>query len=134
MMAATRRPLGEQTNTSPERHNRPNKVRVGSLPPAFLSINVADTDDAMEAADASPDMLTTTLSLHASSMANALDVMTIALTEILYEREAYPRDIFREVSKFGLATHRLGSIHTASADNERLSTCLLYTSPSPRDS
>ena len=46
MMAATRRPLGEQTNTSPERHNRPNKVRVGSLPPAFLSINVADMDDA----------------------------------------------------------------------------------------
>lgn len=113
MPAAPRQPLGESTNREATRGGT-----KACLPPEFLSIGVpAAEEEGVSAAAASPDTATTFLKLHAKSVANAVDGVNIALTEILWERTVYPRDIFRTVSKFGLVTHRLGSIHSSADES-----------------
>ena len=112
MTSATtkRSPLSDNTN-------RQAQFALPALDKSFLSVGIAEAyTDAVSAAAASPDVVVTTLNVHASSVRFAIDAVTIALCEILFEREVYPRSIFREQSKFGLLTHRLGSIHSSGDD------------------
>ena len=117
-MAATDRPplaaLGEATNREAQRPS------FSKLPKEFLKVGVAATGDAVvEAAAASPETITTSIAIHAFSSQNAAEACAIALTEIMYERAVFSRDIFREVCKYGLAMHRLGST-LASGSDEKL--------------
>ena len=108
---ASRSPLSNETN----RQNRA-KIALPALDKSFLTVGVAEIDEAVSTAAASPDTVTTTINVHSANMRFAVDAISIALTEILFEREVYPRELFREQCKFGLQIHRLGSIH-ASADD-----------------
>jgi hypothetical protein len=78
-----------------------------ALPSEFLSAY-----EAPDAAADSPESLTTVLSVHGRSVRELRTAVGVVLCEIFFEREVYPRSIFRAASRFGLPTHRLGSTHT----------------------
>lgn len=101
-------PLRDQTNRSPS-HQAGQKAR---LPSEFLSISTSPTRDSSlhelkDAAD-SPETLTTKITVRGThSTVRAL--IDVAVVEVWFERELYPKDLFRTASKYGHAVHRLGS-------------------------
>ena len=85
------------------------------LPAIFLSVAADNQTDLAESAE-SPETITTSISCHGTSIKAVTDMATAALTEIFYEREIFPRIMFREQSRFGLAMHRAGSPATTADD------------------
>ena len=95
--------INASASSSPRaRHTPPQKAR---LPAVFGRVTPSGVDEAA----ASPETISTNIQIRAATAKRAASMVGIALQEVLFEREIYSSDLFRTVTRFGIAVRRLGS-------------------------